>query len=57
MSCNQVYESHWQGKHLTIVPKQEYLPNTLVEGTLLMKQAAKQNTDVNIKFAYNKSKI
>jgi len=57
MSSNQVYESHWQGKHLTIAPKRKYLPNTLVEGTLLMKQAAMPNTDVNIKFAYNKSKI
>jgi hypothetical protein len=47
----------WQDKHMTIVPKQEYLPNTLVEGTLLKKQAAIPNTDVNTEFAYNKSII
>jgi len=29
----------------------------LVEGTLLKKQAVMSNTDVNIEFAYNKSKI
>jgi hypothetical protein len=46
-------QSQWQGKHLTIVPKQEYLPNTPVEGMLLKNQEA----DVNIEFAYNKSKI
>jgi hypothetical protein len=49
--------SQWQDKYLTIVPKQEYLPNGLVKGTLLKKQAAMPNTDVNIEFAYNKSKI